>query len=296
MNSRTNPWSFLPSASQIGRFATWILPALLPAASAQAVTYIWDANGGSAGTGGTGNWDTTTALWDNAGLVAWPTAGTDNDALFDGTAGTVTLTTGISVNDLTFNLDGYSILGNTLTLNGTTPTLTVGAGLGATLGSTVAGSAGLTKAGAGTLTLTALNNPYTGATTVGAGTLSLSGSTLRSTVNVTAGSTLRVTGGQGLVGQYNAWTGSGGGNFNSLSALNNRFSSLTPALQYNGSTDASGNFDFASNGSKSAPALAGSPPSRDAGSAPTRLRATAATPSSPPATTAPCCGSTGSSW
>ncbi|MFO1489361.1 MAG: autotransporter-associated beta strand repeat-containing protein [Kiritimatiellia bacterium] len=237
-----------------------IVPVLLLATSAPAVTYTWDANGGTAGTGGTGNWDTTSALWDNAGLVAWPTTGTDNDALFDGTAGTVTLTTGITVNDLTFNLDGYSILGNILTLNGTTPTLTVGAGLGATLGSSVAGSAGLTKAGAGTLTLNALNNPYTGATTVGAGTLALSGSTLRSTVNVTAGSTLRVTGGQGLVGQYNAWTGSGAGNFNSLSALNNRFSSLTPALQYNGSTDASGNFDFASNGSKfPAPYNTGSP-------------------------------------
>ena len=227
----------------------FVLPAFFTS-SILAATYTWDPNGGTAGIGGTGNWDTTSLFWDNGALTTWPTTGTDNDALFGGTAGTVSLTTGITLNDMTFNVDGYSISGNTLTLNGTTPTFNVGAGLSATVGSTLAGSAGLTKAGGGTLTLTALNNPFTGATAVGAGTLSLAGTTLRAPVQVVSGATLRVTGGAGLVGQYNAWTGSGGGNFNTLSALNNRFSSLTPALQYNGSTDATGNFDFASNGSK----------------------------------------------
>ena len=227
----------------------FILPALCTS-SLFAATYTWDPNGGTAGTGGLGNWDTTSMFWDNGGLTTWPTTGTDNDALFDGMAGTVTLTTGITVNDLTFSVDGYSLLGNTLTLNGTTPTFTVGAGLGATVGSTLAGSAGLTKAGGGTLTLSARNNTFTGAVQAGTGVLALSGTTLVAPVNVGTDATLRVTGGAGLVGQYNAWAGSGGGNFNTLSALNNRFSSLTPALQYNGSTDASGNFDFASNGSK----------------------------------------------
>jgi fibronectin-binding autotransporter adhesin len=129
-------------------------------------------------------------------------------------------------------------------------TLAVSTSANQTLSGMVSGTGALVKSGAGTLTLSSRNNPYTGATTAGGGTLALSGTTLRSAVNVTPGSTLSVTGGPGLVGQYNAWTGSGAGNFNTVSALNNRFSSLTPALQYNGSTDASGNFDFASNGSK----------------------------------------------
>ncbi len=227
----------------------FVLPVLF-ANSLVAATFTWDPNGVAAGTGGTGNWDTSSLFWDNGALSAWPTTGTDNDALFDGVSGTVTLTTGISINDMSFLVDGYSILGGTLTLNGTTPVFTVGAGLGAGIGSTLAGSTGLTKAGDGTLTLSARNNTFTGPVQVGAGVLALSGTTLTAPVNVAAGTTLRATGGAGLVGQYNAWTGSGGGNFNTLSALNSRFSSLTPALQYNGSTDASGNFDFATNGSK----------------------------------------------
>ena len=67
--------------------------------------------------------------------------------------------------------------GNILILAGTTPTITVNA-LGdtkaATISAAVAGSAGLTKSGLGTLTLTAANS-YTGATTVSEGTMLVSG-------------------------------------------------------------------------------------------------------------------------
>ena len=141
---------------------------------ALAATYSWDADGVGAGTGGSGNWDTASSLWDNGGLTTWPASGTDNDAVFGGTAGTVSLTTGISANDLTFNTTGYLIQNNTLTLNGATPTATVGSGLSATINSLVAGSAGLVKSGAGTFTLGG-NNTYTGGTTVTDGILLLAG-------------------------------------------------------------------------------------------------------------------------
>ncbi len=66
---------------------------------------------------------------------------------------------------------------NTLTLAGTTPTITVNA-LGdtktATISAVVAGSAGFTKSGSGTLALTAANS-YSGATTISNGTLQVIG-------------------------------------------------------------------------------------------------------------------------
>jgi autotransporter-associated beta strand protein len=67
--------------------------------------------------------------------------------------------------------------GNTLTLSGTAPTITVNA-LGdsktTTISTAVAGSSGLTKAGPGTLALTAAVS-YSGATTISQGTLLVSG-------------------------------------------------------------------------------------------------------------------------
>ncbi len=68
---------------------------------------------------------------------------------------------------------------NTLTLAGGTPTVTVnnlGTGKSATIAAEIDGTAGLTKAGSGTLTLSSANNAYSGGTTISAGTLALSGS------------------------------------------------------------------------------------------------------------------------
>ena len=67
----------------------------------------WDINGASAGTGGTGIWNTTSPFWFNgATFQTWNNAAFDN-AVFAGTAGNVTLGTPISVHNLTFNVGGY---------------------------------------------------------------------------------------------------------------------------------------------------------------------------------------------
>ncbi len=121
---------------------------------------------------GTGTWDTGTTTWSATSGSAYNQAWTAGaDAIFEGTAGTVTVaSTGVSsVNSITFNTDGYTLTGTgaiTLTGNGS---ITTGAGTD-TINCPIAGSVGLTKNGAGTLILSGTNT-YTGNTTINAGTL-----------------------------------------------------------------------------------------------------------------------------
>lgn len=82
----------------------------------------WDiVSGDSQVTGGSGVWDTTTPNWTlNNGVanITWPATGLDNDAVFSGTGGTVTIAPeGITANDLTVQKD-YRFVGGPLTLNG----------------------------------------------------------------------------------------------------------------------------------------------------------------------------------
>jgi autotransporter-associated beta strand protein len=123
---------------------------------------------------GAGTWDAGTTTW------ATVSGGTYNqgwtagaDAIFEGAAGTVTVASAgvASVNSMTFNTDGYTLTGTgaiTLTGNGS---ITTGGGTD-TINCPLAGSAGLTKNGAGTLILSGQNS-YTGNTTINAGTLQL---------------------------------------------------------------------------------------------------------------------------
>src|SRR4029079_9527520 len=99
-----------------------------------------------------------------------------------------------------WTLDGNGA-GNTLTLAGAAPTITVGAlgaGANATIATTVNGTAGLSKAGPGDLALTAANT-LSGTVNVNAGSLVLpSGGALSlgaSAVNLALNSRINVTGG-----------------------------------------------------------------------------------------------------
>ena len=144
---------------------------------------------GATGAGGSGTWDVaTTANWNDGGLATkwYDFGGTDYAALFQGTAGTVSLSSAIKVNRLLFNTTGFTLQNNTLTLNGTTPALTADSSVTATIGSTIAGSAGLRKEGAGLLILSGANT-YTGTTTVSDGTLRVNGSLANGAVSVSRG-------------------------------------------------------------------------------------------------------------
>jgi autotransporter-associated beta strand protein len=159
----------------------------------QAATFYWDSDVTAAGNnattgaglGGTGNWDTSTANWWNStNDVAWPNVNTANTdlAIFSGAfpslgipaASTVTLSSGIFANSLSFVRSGYTLTGGALTLDGVTPTLQANLGESATIDSQILGAAGLTKTGGGAVRLGNATNSYTGVTTINAGILSIS--------------------------------------------------------------------------------------------------------------------------
>lgn len=165
-------------------FASFIV--IGSAATAQAAVYNWNGLATGGATGVSETWDTTTANWTGAGIT-WPVAAGDNDAVFAGTtAGTVTATPSAPsaiVNDITFNTTGYKIAGGPMfivpvssTVGATITTATsvnaeISANVTGALGSS-SSAAGLNKAGAGTLTLSGINN-ITGWVTSAAGTLKI---------------------------------------------------------------------------------------------------------------------------
>lgn len=173
--------------SSATRVRTWYLAtsiaAALLSASTQAENFRWDVSPGSSGIGdgaiseGLGAWDLTTGNWTtDAGVnnASWIDG---NDAIFGGgSAGNADLVTiqagGITANSVTFDTPfaaSYIIGGGNLVLSGTALAT---ANTNATINSVITGSAGLSKLGAGTLTLGGVNT-YTGTTTIGVGTLSV---------------------------------------------------------------------------------------------------------------------------
>jgi autotransporter-associated beta strand protein len=133
----------------------------------------WDANTTTAGAqDGSGNWDNgiTANWWNGSADVVW---GNLDSAVF-GSGGTssysVTVTNSVTVNNLTFN-GNYTIAGasgQTLTLAGFA---SIVANTNVTISLPVAGAAGLTKSGSGTLNLTG-NNTFGGNLSVNSGTVS----------------------------------------------------------------------------------------------------------------------------
>src|SRR3546814_9155193 len=120
----------------------------MPASAAGSYRF-WDGNGTAWGSGGTGTWNLGNLNWRPKGdgvsgpySTPWSNAALDN-AIFAGTAGTVTLGVPITVHDLTFNVHNYTLTGSTLTLGGTAPTVR-GAG-NSTIASALAGTSGLDR-------------------------------------------------------------------------------------------------------------------------------------------------------
>src|SRR4051812_39914712 len=94
---------------------------LLIAETGQASTFYWDGDGAgasgsppTAGVGGAGNWDNISLKWwDGAAYKSWTAAGGEDVADFRGTAATVTIAAGTTVNanKLEFASTNYVIAG-----------------------------------------------------------------------------------------------------------------------------------------------------------------------------------------
>lgn len=195
---------------------------LLTSGPVSAATLFWDADTSTAGNdaalgtnlGGTGVWDTSTSnWWDQSNLVAWPNTAADS-AIFSGTfptlglpvLNTITVSSGITANQLRFLRSGYTLTGGDITFAGTSPSLHVNLGETATISSTILGSAGLIKTGGGVIRLAPSNN-YTGGTTIADGAVII---TDQDALGVLDSSPIVVTGFNPAIGSTNL-RGFGGG-------------------------------------------------------------------------------------
>ncbi len=98
----------------------------------------------------------------------------NNDAVFEGTGATVTIDGPVSADSLTFNVNGYTLSGNSVLTLVSPATLTLGSGVSATNAAVIGGSAGLTINGTGSLTFSGSSaNIYSGLTTIAGGTVNL---------------------------------------------------------------------------------------------------------------------------
>ena len=139
-------------------------------------------------------------------MGTWPASGSNNDANLGGTAGTLTLNTGISVNDITVSPSpsgNYIIagIGQTLTLlGGAQPVLDVAGGSTLAITSGLAGINGFTKSDAGTLILDSAGGTDTllGGIAVNGGTLQAGSATNNGASQVLRSNAVNLAGGTSL--------------------------------------------------------------------------------------------------
>ena len=130
-----------------------------------------------AGGGGAGTWSTGGSNWaSTAGTQGTGTQASGVSLIFAGTAGTVTVSGGVSPDaGMQFSTTGYTLESSTITLSGANAganTVTTDADVSTTISSELAGANGFTKAGAGTLILSGANT-VNGGISLNAGGLSV---------------------------------------------------------------------------------------------------------------------------
>ncbi|WIY24210.1 autotransporter outer membrane beta-barrel domain-containing protein [Parasedimentitalea psychrophila] len=132
-----------------------VLSVMAPEAQAQ---QYWDGtdttSGNGAPTGGSGTWDGATTNWTDDAVGTTNQSWASGDAVFGGTAGTITVSGTQTTTGMTFDTGGYTVTGGTLAVGGAT----IDGGSGATTISSTLTGAGLNKVGTGTLTISGTTN------------------------------------------------------------------------------------------------------------------------------------------
>ncbi|WP_303781707.1 autotransporter domain-containing protein [Sandarakinorhabdus limnophila] len=139
----------------------------------------WDGTGpanNSVVEGGTGTWTTaSTNFTDENGVENGVNNPQPSTVIFGGTGGVVTVSNAdgpVTVTGMTFNVNGYEIAGDPVTLSGSTANFTVnGADNLATISARLSGPSALQKLGSGTLNLTNATNDFSGGVVITEGTL-----------------------------------------------------------------------------------------------------------------------------
>jgi autotransporter-associated beta strand protein len=124
-------------------------------------TVYWDPDGNAAnnnastggGTGGSGTWDSFSSRWYDGATDAAYTI--KRNPVFWGPGGNITVVGAPPVDSMTFK-SNYTLSGSSIAL--VRPSVSVDAGVTATINSTLSGGIGITKSGPGTLALSGSNN------------------------------------------------------------------------------------------------------------------------------------------
>lgn len=234
--------SQLVSAHSSALLAVISLGALVPLHTAHAATLYWDTDSGTAGVGGTGTWNTGNLFWNDtttgAGIVSgWNNANHDT-ADFRGTAGTVTVGSGISAGAINFNAAGYTLSGADITLGrasgtGNTTLLNYASGTG---NNTVSSNIIVDDVGtAGTAANYTINNSGTGSLTLGgnltlnyssgtpAGNKSIVFQTGVSSASITLNGNIAQGANGGAASLWNVTFGQGGSTQSNAQAINGTF-------------------------------------------------------------------------
>ncbi|NCY22725.1 hypothetical protein EBX31_12325, partial [bacterium] len=150
---------------------------------------FWDANGTSGGLGGTGNWTATGSSWAtnnssgtaSVGSGAW-SSGNGNIAIFQGTAGNVTLSSAsVSAGQVQVNTTGYTFSNNSTTSGRYIRATNGGIFLGNNVNMNI--SSAITTNGS----VTGLQGPVTNAVGASGTSLTVTGTTLNSDSSVRIG-------------------------------------------------------------------------------------------------------------
>jgi autotransporter-associated beta strand protein len=179
-----------------------------------------DATGNGAVNGGTGTWSANGSNWTGLPDSQLNTNWFNNSvAVFGGTAGTVTLAQLFAAQGLQFVTDGYTLTGGILdnqsTGVGTGMFVSTGAGITATINSTIQGDGILFKQGGGTLVLGGNNGNFSGGTQVQAGTLQLNTALAAGTNSIALLGNTTLSNGGGVLTVANAITTTGANSIDS---------------------------------------------------------------------------------